>query len=103
MEKHCSTDAAGRRRWGADHWRVLKRRLIALAAARTLQDLQGVPGKCHQLVGDRAEQFALYLWGPYRLVFSPDHEPVPRREDGGVDWSQVTRIVILEVVDYHGD
>ncbi len=48
-------------------------------------------------------KFALYLWDPYRLVFVPDHDPIPRLEDGGVDRSLITRIVIMEVVEYHGD
>jgi len=71
-------------------------------AARTLLDLDGVPGKCHQLRGDRAGSFAVYLWGPYRLILEPNHDPVPRLDDGGIDRSLVTRILITEVVDYHG-
>ena len=37
-----------------------------------------------------------------RLVFEPNHDPLPRREDGGIDLDQVTAItVIWEVIDYH--
>lgn len=43
------------------------------------------------------------LWGSYRLVFTPDHDPIPMRADGGVDRTRITRILIKEVVDYHGD
>lgn len=73
-----------------------------MIAAPTLEQMEGVPGKCHQLTGDRAGQFALSLWGSCRLVFVPDHDPVPRLADGGIDRSRVTRIAIKEVVDYHG-
>ncbi len=38
---------------------------------------------------------------PYRLIFIPDHGPVPRHEDGGLDWSLVTAITILGVEDTH--
>ena len=37
---------------------------------------------------------------PHRLVFEPNHEPLPRAEDGGIDAGQVTAIVIVEVTDY---
>jgi proteic killer suppression protein len=60
------------------------------------------PGNCHQLHADRAEQFAVSLWGSFRLVFQADHEPLPRLDDGGIDKTQVTKIRIEEVVDYHG-
>ncbi len=43
------------------------------------------------------------LWGSYRLVFVPDHDPIPTRADGGIDRTLVTKISITEVVDYHGD
>ena len=39
---------------------------------------------------------------PYRLIFIPDHDPVPTLRDGGLDWSQVTAIKILGVEDTHG-
>jgi len=35
-------------------------------------------------------------------VFGVANDPVPRREDGGIDLERVTAIRILEVVDYHG-
>lgn len=38
---------------------------------------------------------------PYRLVFEPAHDPVPRTTDGGIDIDRVTAITIMEVVDYH--
>lgn len=102
LERKCSSDAQGRRHWGAEQWAVLKRRLASLVAAPTLEAMAGIPGNCHPLTEDRPGQFAMDLRGPYRLIFRPDHEPVPLKDDGGIDPSQVTRISILEVVDYHG-
>ncbi len=81
----------------------MRRRVAALAAAPTLLAMEGVPGRRHQLRADRACQFAVYLWGPCRLIFVPDHGAIPYLEDGGVDLPLGTRIVIAEVVDYHGD
>ena len=57
--------------------------------------------RLHPLSGDRAGQFAVTLVHPYRLVFRPNHNPVPLGNDGGIDARQVTLIMIMEVVDYH--
>jgi proteic killer suppression protein len=101
LEKTCASDSAGRRRWGAQNWRILQRRLATLDAAACLGDLENLPGRFHELRADRPGQFSLDLWGPTRLVFAPDHDPLPRRQDGGVDRSRVDRVRILEVVNYH--
>lgn len=81
----------------------MKRRLATLRAAPTLKDMDGVPGRCHQLSADRAGEFAVALWAAYRLVFVPGHDPLPVVEDGGIARDLVTKISITEVVDYHGD
>jgi toxin HigB-1 len=102
LEKSCASDKSGQRRWGADDWKLIKRRLASLIAAPTLKHMDGVPGRCHLLSADRNGEFAVHLSGAYRLVLAPDHDPVPLLDDGGIDTSIVTRIVIKEVVDYHG-
>jgi proteic killer suppression protein len=38
---------------------------------------------------------------PKRLIFEPDHETKPTKPDGGLDWQKVTRVLVLEIVDYH--
>jgi proteic killer suppression protein len=102
LQKSCSSDKDGKRTFGADQWKVLKRRLISFEVAPALADMQGVPGRFHELSADRAGQFSLDLRGSYRLIFAPDHEPVPLLDDGGIARAVVTKIVITEVVDYHG-
>ena len=57
--------------------------------------------RCHQLSGDRDEQFAIDLVQPYRLVFEVAHDPIPRDKFGGIDKERVTAIRIMEVIDYH--
>ena len=44
---------------------------------------------------------AVDLVHPHRLVFAPNHEPVPKKCDGGIDLDKVTSIIVIEVVDYH--
>lgn len=87
---------------GAVRVRKLKQRLDDLESADTLAVMRHLPGRCHELTGDRAGQFALDLDHPYRLIFEPDHYPVPSKEDGGIDWTAVTAVCIIAVEDYHG-
>ena len=91
-----------RRAYGTRNERAIKARLIVLDKAPNLSRVPTIPPeRRHQLKGDRKEQFAVDLVHPYRLIFEADHEPVPRKDDGGIDVEQVTAITILEVSDYH--
>jgi len=77
-------------------------RLAVLNSARTLADVPSTrPERCHPLKAKREGQYAVDLVHPRRLVFKPNHDPVPRKDDGGVDLDKVTSIIIIEVVDYH--
>jgi proteic killer suppression protein len=88
--------------FGARMAGVIKLRMAVLHAAAHLGLVPTTRlERCHQLNGDREGQFAVDLVHPRRLVFEPDHDPVPRLQYGGVDKSQVTAILILDVVDYH--
>jgi proteic killer suppression protein len=55
--------------------------------------------RCHELKGDRRGQLAVDLTHPHRLLFTP--VDAKEREDGGLDWTSVTAVVIEEIVDYH--
>jgi plasmid maintenance system killer protein len=81
--------------------KLIRRRLDDLRAARCLEVFRALPGRCHELKGDRAGQLSLDLDGPYRLICKPAHNPAPAKADGGLDWERVTAVVVLEVVDTH--
>ena len=101
MEKACSRQETMRKTYGNLASR-LKQRLTELVAAETLADISHLPpARCHELTGERSGQFAVKLDANYRLIFRPDHAPIPSREDGGIDLARVTEICILEIVDYH--
>ena len=95
----CEQRSTAERKLGSPCARKLRSRLADLQAARCVTDL--VPGRPHPLGGDRAGQFAVDLEGGRRLVFEPDHNPVPTKEDGGIDWSRIARVRIIYVGDYH--
>lgn len=95
----CEQASLAQRKLGKQMARKLQARLADLMAASAVTEL--CAGRPHPLTGDRAGQFALDLVQPQRLVFEPDHNPVPRTEDGGIDWSRVTRVCIIWLGDYH--
>jgi proteic killer suppression protein len=79
-------------------------RLAALRAARCLYDFwppKSDPGRCHELMGERKGQLSVDLDHPYRLLFVPNHEPVPVKPDGGLHWEQVTAITIIGIENTH--
>lgn len=84
---------------------MAKKIQMRMKILRQAPDLSSVPAeppmRRHQLGANREGQFAVDLKHPYRLIFEPAHEPVPRKADEGVDLSEVTRIRIIGVEDYH--
>ena len=90
------------RRYGDHMARVIKMRMAVLKNARSLSQVPATPpDRRHMLRGDRHEQYAVDLVHPYRLVFEPNHDPIPRMEDGGVNLDEVTAITVIDIVDYH--
>ena len=80
----------------------LQQRLMELNAASCLADISRVPSaRCHPLTGDRKGQLSVDLKQPYRLLFIPANDPMPKKKDGGLDWSRVTEIGIIEIIDTH--
>lgn len=82
-------------------------RLKELRAAKTLKDLWpplSPPARCHELkLGTRKGKFhiSVDVKHPYRLIFAPDHNPIPILPDGGLDWECVTAITIIEIGNTH--
>ena len=60
------------------------------------------PNRCHELKGNKKGQLSVDLDHPYRLLFKPINDPIPMRQEGGLDWFQVTAIEIKGVEDTHG-
>jgi plasmid maintenance system killer protein len=67
-----------------------------LAVMRTLS-----AARCHELTGDRKGELAVDVSSNYRMIFEPNHDPIPQKPDGGLKWEEVTKIQINEIEDYH--
>ena len=89
------------KRHGPQRSKLLRRRLDDLRAAASLHQVRMLPGRCHELKGDRSGELSIDLDGPYRLIFEVANNPIPLKGDGGLDWTQVTSIKILGVEDTH--
>ncbi len=103
LEKACNNQSLLIRKYGPVCAKLLRRRLDEFRAADNLEVLRSLPQvRCHELKGNREGTLAVDLDHPYRLIFEPTNNPIPRKSDGGLDWTKVTAIRVLTVEDYHG-
>ncbi|MFA6541373.1 MAG: type II toxin-antitoxin system RelE/ParE family toxin [Bacteroidota bacterium] len=102
LEKIFSDHKSLLREYGTIRAKLIKKRLAEFMAAETLSMLSTLPQvRCHELIGNRKGTLAVDLDHPYRLIFKPTDDPLPVKNDGGLDWNSVKSIKILEVVNYH--
>ena len=82
--------------------RKVNQRLKDLTDADHLAIIRTIPAaRCHELTGDRKGELAVDVSGNYRMIFEPFHDPIPEKDDGGLNWEKVTKIQINEIEDYH--
>jgi plasmid maintenance system killer protein len=82
--------------------RKLNQRLQDLAEVENLAVMRSIPAaRCHELTGDRKGELAVNVSPNYRLIFEPLHDPIPKKDDGGLNWEEVTKIQINGIEDYH--
>jgi toxin HigB-1 len=103
LQKQCESTRALQRAHGQACAKKVMTRLADLEAAPTLDEMRNLPGRCHELSGDRAGQLALDLADGKRLVVEPAKDSPPRKKDGGLHWSRVDAVVVVEISNYHGD
>ncbi len=102
LQKLCSYRKEAEKHLGTKKAEKLLQRMMQLSAAANLQEISHLPpSRCHELSGDRRGQISVDLEHPYRLLFIPSNNPRPIKKDGGLDWSKVTEIEIIEIEDTH--
>jgi proteic killer suppression protein len=102
LQRLCNKEAKLRGKYGPRMAALVQQRLVELRDAENLDTLRPLPAlRCHELTGNLAGLIAVRLVEPDRLVFRPDHDPLPMGEGGGLDGSRVTRIVVAGIGDYH--
>ncbi|MDR3183339.1 MAG: hypothetical protein LBT89_10590 [Planctomycetaceae bacterium] len=72
-----------------------------MTVSENLAELRFSDGSWHELSGNRKGELACSLLGLKRLIFVPANHPTPAKPDGGLDWSKITAVMNVEIVDYH--
>jgi proteic killer suppression protein len=102
LSKVCSSAKEANAKHGTRMSEKLQLRMTQMAAVATLADLHRVPcARCHALTGNLKGKFAVDLVHPDRLLFSPNHNPLPLKGDGGLDLDKITAVMIEGIGDYH--
>lgn len=86
---------------GEKRAKLLVVRLNALRDARSLEDVRCFPGRFHELVANRKGQWSCDLDHPYRLIFEPLENPIPKNAHGQFEWIRIKGVSIIEITDYH--
>ncbi|NYB73448.1 type II toxin-antitoxin system RelE/ParE family toxin [Sedimentibacter hydroxybenzoicus DSM 7310] len=89
LEKVCTNAQEAEKRHGRDMALKIHQRIDEIKAALNVEMMvQFGIGRCHQLKGNRRDQYAVDLVHPYRLVFEKKGKEI-----------QIANI--MEIVDYH--
>lgn len=103
LERECTEWERMVRVHGPHRAKLIRRRLDEMVAAQNLAILYMIPGaRCHQLGADLAGRFSVDLDHPQRLLFFPNHDPVPMNENMMIIRDLVTDVCIEGVRDTHG-
>ena len=101
LEKLANDYRKCQKEFGEIRAKLYHRRLQDLQNANTLDDVKYMPGNYHDLVGNRKGKWGCDLDQPYRLVFEPHENPIPKDEHRWYIWSDIKGVEIIEIINYH--
>lgn len=101
LQKLCESEKELRKAYGSDSAKKAMRRLSDLRAAATLEDMRNLPGRIHELSGDRDGQLAIDLAGGRRLILTPTNGWPAEKAEGAHVWTTIDAVTVLEITDYH--
>ena len=102
LKKQFSVDKELQRVYGKAVATRIQARMSVLRNAPTLNDVPNLPPeRCHQLNTKLQGVFSVDVGDKQRLLFVPNHDPMPVTQDGGIDSTQIRSITILEIQDTH--
>ncbi len=99
LRELCENKKKAEAELGTDGAKKLRTRLSDLEAAANVCEL--IAGRPHPLEPDSLREFSVELADGKRLVFTPDHEPIPLNKHNKTDWAKVTAIILVFIGDYH--
>ena len=99
LKKQCENPKIAQKDFGPQMRNKLTTRIGEFVAATSLLDIKNIPAvRLHRLKGDRADEFAVDLVHPFRLVFIP----IGIAEAEYSELRNITAARIENVEDYHG-
>ena len=102
LQKLCNSASKLRGKYGPRMASRIQQRLFELADAEVLADMRNIIGaRCHELSQNLKGLLAVDLVHPDRLAFRPTDDPAPKLPEGGLDWTQVRKIEVVGIGDYH--
>ena len=102
LSRHLGDYSQTVKAYGMPMAKRIHQRLQEFLSATNLEDIRSLPApNCHELKGKEDGLLAVDISGNFRLIFTPTNYPKPVKPDGGLDWSGVTEIQIIEIRDYH--
>lgn len=101
LEKILTDDLQLKREYG-QMAKKIRQRLLEFRAAENLEVMRTIPAaNCHALTGDLAGFLVVDVSRNWRMLFTPNHIPLPELIDGGLDWNKVVSICVEAIEDYH--
>lgn len=102
LQKQCNEYKKCVRTFGQICAKRIQARLDELVDSPNLKSMEFFPqARFHPLEGNRKGQYALDVQHPKRLIIEPNHNPLPELPNGGIDLEKVTRVMVIEIEDYH--
>ena len=102
LQKQCNNRKKCIKTFGQQYADKIRARLDELLDSPNLKCMEFFPqARLHPLKGNRKGQFALDVKHPKRLIIKPNHNPLPELSNGGLDLEKVTRVLVIEIEDYH--
>jgi proteic killer suppression protein len=101
LQKLCESEKELRKAYGSDGAKKVMSRLSDLRAAATLEDMRNLPGRIHELTGNRAGQLAIDLAGGKRLIIAPTNGWSAEKSEGAHVWNAIDAVQVMEITDYH--
>jgi toxin HigB-1 len=101
FEKLANDDRKLVKEFGKIRAEKIATRLTQLRFAATLEDVRHLPGNFHELTANRKGEWACDLDQPYRLIFAPHENPIPKNEFGAYVWMEIRGVEVIEVINYH--
>ena len=100
IKELCENSRSAKQELGEACAKKLRSRIADIQAAASVHDL--IAGKPHPLTGKKdSMKYSIRLDKGMRLLIEPDQNPMPSRDDGGIDWTRVTKVKITYIGNYH--